>query len=236
MSGSLKPDWTEALDAFDADWSEPILVAGIDATGLANRLARRSESGIAAEGDEWVLLAPEAPDEAPDEWADLPPGSVGTVILRRAWDDRPGVGTAAVAARRLLGAGGRLFAADLDLDRLLGGSPVRYPYQFRFTLDPDAARRLRATASDGADLALAVGRSGLKQVRGVDLEEVRKVYDGPADYWTAVRDGAWPSLMDTPADDRDLLLERLAVELERIAPLGEIAERRPWFAVTGLRV
>ena len=236
MSGSHKPDWTEALDAFEADWSAPILVAGIDAAGLADRLARRSESGIAAEGDDWVLLAPEAPDEVADAWAGLPPRSVGTVVLRRAWDDRPGADLAAAAGHRLLVPGGRMFVADLDLDRLLGGSPVRYPYQFRFTLDPDAAARLRATTSGSADLALAAGRSRLKQARGVDLEEVRKVYDGPADYWMAVRDGAWPSLVDTPADDRDRLLERLAIELERVAPLGEIAERRPWFAVTGLRV
>jgi hypothetical protein len=235
MSGSPTLGWVEALDAFEVDWTMPILVAGIDAAGLADILFLKASFGIAADGEDWALLAPEPPDEAPDTWTGLPAGSVGTVILRRAWPDRPGIGAAAAGAVRLLASGGRLFLADLDLERLLGGSPVRYPYQFRFTLDPAAGERLRATAASASELALEVGRSGLRSVRGVDLEERRAVYEDPVAYWTAVRDGSWPSLIDTPADDREQLLERLAVELSRVAPMGEIVERRPWFAATGSR-
>lgn len=228
-------DWPEVLDAFEADWSAPVLVAGLDAAGLADRLARRASYGIAAEGAGWTLLAPEPPAEGPDSWADLPAGSVGTVILRRAWSERAALAVAAAAGQRLLSSGGRLFLAELDLDRLFGGSPVRYPYQYRFTLDPPAAERLQAAAVTAAELSLEVVRSGLRTVRGVDLEEVRAVYADPPAYWAAVRDGAWPTLRETPAEDREVLLERLAVELARALPMGEIVERRPWFTATGIR-
>jgi len=228
-------NWIETLNALEADWSAPIVVAGMDAATLADDLARHSVSGIAAEGEDWALLAPAAPDEAPGSWMDLPHGIAGTVIIRRAWADRPSLSLAASAAAGLLAEGGRLFIADIDVDRLLDGSPVHYPYQLRFTLDPAAAAALATSTTSTADLALELGRSGMRSALGLVVEEERGIYLEAADYWAAVRDGAWPSLGDTPAGDRGILLENLAVELARIAPMGEIVERRPWFAATGIR-
>lgn len=86
-----------------------------------------------------------------------------------------------------------------------------------------------------ADLTLEVARAGMRGVSGVSIEEERGRYDGPAGYWTAVRDGAWPSLSEMPSDKREILLEELAAELSRVAPMGEIVERRPWFTATGVR-
>jgi hypothetical protein len=236
MAGSNSLNWIETLDAFGVDWSAPFMVAGPDAAALAGECARRSSAGIAAEGADWVLLGPDALAEVPGSWMDLPAGIAGTVILRRAWADRPGLSVAAAAAAALVADGGRLFVADLDVDRLLTGSPVHYPYQLRFTLDPAAAKALVAGTAATADLALEVGRTGMRSAMGVVVEEVRATYREAADYWMAVRDGAWPSLADTPAEARGVLLENLAAELSRIAPLGEIVERRPWFAATGIRV
>ncbi|MCB2222677.1 MAG: hypothetical protein KQH83_00780 [Actinobacteria bacterium] len=234
MAGTDTLTWPDALDAFGADWSAPILAAGMDAATLAGVLAARTPFGIAAEGDDWVLLAPGAPDEVPGEWADLG-GGYGTVVLRRGWGPRGGLTGALADGVSLLAPGGRLFAADLDAARLLDASPVAYPYQYRFTLDPAAAERLEASTVPAADLALGVGRAGLRHVAGLVVDEVRGAYDGPAEYWEAVEAGAWPSLADLPADDRGLLLERLAAALSDLAPIGGLVERRPWFAATGVR-
>jgi hypothetical protein len=235
MSGSETLTWTQTLDAFGIDWDAPMVVAGTDATTLAVACTRRGASGIAAEGIDWYLLANDAPDGAPESWRDLPAGIAGTVIIRRAWPSRSALGPAVRAAAALVAEGGRLFVADLDVDRLLTGTPVHYPYQLRFTLDPAAAETLRTRTTPAADIALDVGRTGMLPVTSVVVEEERGTFDGAAGYWTAVRDGAWPSLSETPADEREILLENLAVALERIAPVGEIVERRPWFVATGAR-
>lgn len=235
MSGSNALDWIETLDAYEVDWSAPVVVAGMDAASLADDCARRSGIGIAAEGEDWVLLDDDTPEAPPGSWMDLPSGIAGTVIIRRAWADRPGLVEAAAAATALVGDGGRLVIADLDVDRLLDGSPVRYPYQLRFTLDPAASQRLVESTTSTADLALEVGRAGMRSARGIVIDEVRGTFESAVDYWGAVRDGAWPSLGTTPAEQRGLLLENLAVELTKIAPMGEITERRPWFAATGIR-
>ena len=157
------------------------------------------------------------------------------MIVRRAWADGPGLAVAAPAAARLVADGGRLVLADLDVDRLLAGSPVRYPYQFRFTLDPAAATALRASTTSTADLALEVGRAGMRSVKGIVVDEEKGVFPAAADYWGAVRDGAWPSLGEMAAENRTILLENLAVALSRSAPIGQVVERRPWFAATGIR-
>lgn len=227
--------WVGALDALGIDWSAPIVVAGMDAAALADDCARAGSAGIAAEGDGWLLLSSEQPGHTPGSWHDLPHGTAGTVVLRRAWSDRPGLTVAVEAGAALVVPEGRLLVADLDTERLLGGSPVRYPYQFRFALDPAARASLRETAMSTADLTLEVARAGMRGVSGVSIEEERGRYDGPAGYWTAVRDGAWPSLSELPPDEREILLEELAAELSRVAPIGEIVERRPWFTATGVR-
>ena len=227
--------WIGALDALEIDWAAPILVAGMDAAALADDCTRAGSAGIAAEGDDWLLLSSEMPGDAPGSWRDLPHGTAGTVVLRRAWSDRPGLTAAVEAGAALVAPGGRLMVADLDTGRLLEGSPVRYPYQFRFVLDPIAEASLRETAMSTADLTVEVGRAGMRGVSGVSLEEERGRYDGPAGYWAAVRDGAWPSLAEMPSDQREILLEELAVGLSRVAPMGEIVERRPWFTATGVR-
>ncbi len=235
MAGSNSLNWIETLEAFGVEWTAPIVVAGIDAAALADECARRGSAGIAAEGEGWALLASDALAAPPGSWMDLPGGIAGTVILRRAWKDRPGMSEAVTAAAALVAAGGRLFVADLDVDRLMTGSPVHYPYQLRFTLDPAAEEALRAATTSTADLALEVGRAGMRSATGTVVEETRAAYGEAADYWIAVRDGAWPSLSDTPAEARGVLMEDLAAELARIAPIGPIVERRPWFAATGIR-
>lgn len=235
MAGSNTLDWIETLDAFEVDWSAPIVVAGSDAAAFAAELSRRSAAGIAADGEDWALLGPDVPGTAPASWMDLPRGIAGTVIIRRAWADGPGLAAAAPAAARLVADGGRLVLADLDVDRLLTGPPVRYPYQFRFTLDPAGAAALVASTTSTADLALEVGRAGMRSVKGIIVDEERGVFPAAADYWGAVRNGAWASLGELAAEDRTILLENLAVALSRTAPMGEIVERRPWFAATGIR-
>jgi len=228
--------WTGALDALEIDWTAPILVAGMDAGALAGDFMRAGSAGIAAEGDDWFLLSSEHPAEAPESWHGLPHGVAGTVVLRKAWPDRPGLTTAVEMGAALVAPGGRLVVADIDSERLLEGSPVRYPYRFRFVLDPAAEASLREESMSTADLTLEVARAGMRGVVGVVIEEERGRYDGPAGYWTAVRDVAWPSLLEMPSYDREILLEDLAAGLSRVSPMGEIVERRPWFAATGARV
>ena len=87
MSGSETLTWIETLDAFGADWDAPMVIAGMDAATLAEHCARRGAPGIAAEGEDWFLLASDVPDEVPDSWMDLPAGIASTVIVRRAWDE-----------------------------------------------------------------------------------------------------------------------------------------------------
>jgi len=228
--------WIGTLDALEIDRAAPILVAGMDAATLAGDCMRAGSAGIAAEGDDWLLLSSEQPAEAPESWHDLPDGIAGVVVLRSAWPDRPGLTAAVEAGAALVAPGGRLVVADIDVERLLEGSPVRYPYRFRFVLDPAAGASLWEKTMSTADLTLEVGRAGMRDVIGVVIEEERGRYDGPAGYWTAVRDGAWPSLLEMPPDEREILLEDLAAELSRVSPMGEIVERRPWFAATGSRV
>ena len=235
MPGSVALNWIETLDAFEVDWSAPIVVAGMDAATLADDCARSGSAGIASDGEDWALLASDAPAEPPGSWMDLPAGTAGTVIIRRAWADRPSLSRAASAAAALLAEGGRLFIADLDADRLLSGSPVHYPYQLRFALDIAAASALAATTTPPSGISLAVSRSRMRSAKGIVVDEVRGTYSDAAAYWAAVRDGAWPSLGDMRAEDREILLEKLAAELARIAPMGEVVERRPWFAATGTR-
>jgi len=228
--------WTGTLDALEIDWAAPILVAGMDAAALADDCMSTGSAGIAAEGDDWFLLSSEHPAEAAESWHGLPQGMAGAVVLRAAWPDRPGLTTAVEAGAALVAPGGRLVVADIDADRLLEGSPVRYPYRFRFVLDPAAGASLRDESMSTADLTLEVGRAGMRDVVGVVIEEERGRYAGPAEYWTAVRDGAWPSLTEMPSYEREILLEDLAAGLSRVSPMGEIVERRPWFAATGTRV
>jgi len=235
MSGSETLTWIETLDAFGIDWDAPMLVAGTDAATLADGCTRHGAPGIAAEGSDWYLLATDVPDEVPESWRDLPAGVASTVIVRRAWPNRSALGPAVRAAGALVAEGGRLFVADLDVDRLLDGTPVHYPYQLRFTLDPAATAALRKRATPAADMALDVGRTGMLPVTSIVVDEERDTFGEAAAYWTAVRDGAWPSLDEMPSEEREILLENLAVALERIAPAGEIVERRPWYVATGAR-
>ena len=124
-------------------------------------------------------------------------------------------------------------AADFDLDRLLGGSPVYYPYSLRFLGDPVAAEWLRSSTMPPGAVAVEATRVGLADLESFDLDEERARYGSVREYWEAVRDGAWPSLAEMPEERRGPYLEWLGDELRSAIPLGGVVDRRPWFVVTG---
>jgi hypothetical protein len=84
-------------------------------------------------------------------------------------------------------------------------------------------------------LSIDTGRAGFRDVHGWEVDLERAVYPDARAYWEAVKAGAWPVLADLPPAVADRVLENAAAELRRIAPIGEVADRYPWFVVTGVK-
>lgn len=235
MQTTVIDRWIAALDALEAPWGGPILVAGEGAGSLAAGCMTAGSAPLAAEGDDFAVLAAREIEVGPEGWTALAPGSMEMVVLRRGWRGRAGLATAVGAASRILAPSGRLVVADLDLDRLLGGSTVHYPYRLRFEGDAAAAERLRASTVSPGALAIEVTRVGVASLQALAVDEERALYESVQEYWEAVRDGAWPSLAEMADDEREPFLEWLGDELRRALPVGGAVDRRPWFAVTGVK-
>jgi hypothetical protein len=128
-----------------------------------------------------------------------------------------------------------MMASEVDAERLLEGSVVRYPLRLRFDNDPEAAQRLRRTATPPALLMVEAGRTGLRRVTGIQIDEERGRFSSVDAFLQAIGEGAWPSLAAMTPESRDALLEKLEGDLRAAAPLGPVVDREPWVAAAGIK-
>jgi SAM-dependent methyltransferase len=229
---STASEWVRVVEALGTAFGDMVVVAGAGSTEVAEALRRAGGPPLAVETERLAVLLAGDLEEQPVALVDLPSDGADLVMLRRAWQDRPALPAALREAYRILRSGGRLVAADLDVDRLMTSSSFRYPSRLQYALLPG---KVAPPESLSMALSIEVGRAGFRTVRGWEIDEERAVYADAKAYWEAVRDEGWPAFRDLSAEDAERLLEVTAAELGRIAPLGELSDRRPWFVVTGVK-
>jgi hypothetical protein len=139
------------------------------------------------------------------------------------------------AAARILHPGGRVFAGEMDVARMMETSAVRYPARLLFSVRPDLAAEVRATTIGRAMLSTETVRAGFGDVDVVDMEELRGTFPSADAYWDYARGGGWPALGWLPTEDADRAVEAAAGDLARIAPIGPVVDRVPFVATTGIR-
>jgi SAM-dependent methyltransferase len=233
MHTALTPEWIRLLPP-DLEGSA-IAVVGPDAAAAGSAIQAAGGRSLLADGEGFVLLADGIEDPGSTGLAGVEPDSLDLVVLRRAWSGRPGVLEVMRAARRALRPGGRLLALEVDAGRLLESSVVRYPLRLRFDHDPDAAARLRGTTVPPAALMIDAVRAGFRDVVERRIDETRAWFASVDAYRQAIAEGAWPSLAAMAPEGRARLLEAVEPDLRAAAPIGEVADREPWIAVTGVR-
>lgn len=219
------------VEALGEGFGETAVVAGWEADRLGEALRRAGAPTPVVGGDRLAVLSSRAVEGEASRLADLPAGFADLVILRRAWRDRLELGAAIRQAARIARSGGRLLAADLDFDRLVSSSSFRYPSRLQYGLlsGRAAPRSLRMA------LSIEVGRAGFESVDGWEVDEEDGVYEDARAYWEAVRAEGWPVFAELSVEEAEQLLERASEELRRVAPVGPVVDRRPWFVVSGLR-
>ncbi len=225
-------EWVRIVEAFDEGFDAGVVVAGAGAPEIAQALRRAGVPPLAVAHERLAVLSGDDVDEAAATLADLPASIAGIALLRRAWDDRLALTAALREANRVIRPGGRVIAADIDLDRLMGSSNHRYPARLQYLLAGDdigPPRSLRMA------LSIETGRAGFRDVRGWEVDVERGVYPDARAYWQAVKAGGWPVLADLQPAVADRVLEDAAAGLRRIAPIGEVVDRYPWFVVTGVK-
>jgi len=227
--------WAAAVRALRGRWHRVVVVGGEGAAELADALQGSDAPPITAEGDDLVVLTDEptpppspAWDELPEHWADL-------ILLRRAWRSKPEAVEVVHRTRRILRPGGRLIAGEPDVGRLLEGSAVRSPARLLYASRPELAAAARAATAGRAALGIEMVRAGYDDVEVFPIDEQRGVFPDAESYWEWVRSGGWPALASLAAEDAEAVLERAAVDLKKVAPIGPIVDVMPWVAVTGVR-
>jgi SAM-dependent methyltransferase len=225
--------WTDLLAA--EEWPDRILVVGETAGEAVRGLQLDGSPPIAAEGEALaVLSSSDAPDLAGD-LSGIPAGSFDAALLLWAWSDPGSLGEVLAEAHRVLAPGGAVVAAEPDVEALTESSAIRYPARLQFTGRPEAAEAARASVAGRIRLAAETARARFVPVRIHDLDVVLGRYDTAEEYWEAVGEGAWRSLHLLPQAEAEMLIERAAGELGRVAPLGPVVDRRPWLAATGTK-
>jgi hypothetical protein len=210
-------------------------VAGEAAPSLARSLQAAGSPPIGLEADRLAVLGDiETPDDA-RSLDDLPTGSADFVVLRRAWESRPGMGQAVRGAFAMLRPGGCVVVAEIDAARLLEGPAVRYPDRVLYDADPGLAGSVRVAAMERTVLAVEMVRAGFRRVAVADVEVERGRHASAADYWQALASSARRPLAALPAEDAERLIEEVAGDLARLAPLGPVVDREPWLMATGGR-
>ncbi len=234
MPATIASQWVGLAQAFPEGGASAVVVVGRGAPELAEAFHRAGAAPPALEADDLVLLADETPETEVSSLADLSAESAGLVVLRRAWDSRSEVDDVLRHAYRITRSGGRVLAGDLDVDRLLHSSSIRYPSKLQYLAVPEARQGLEARSTRML-LPLEVMRAGYRGVRTVELDEVRGRYEGVEAYWDAVKEVGWPVFAALDPEAAESLLEESATELRRIAPIGSVIDDEPWFVVTGIK-
>ncbi|MFQ5949020.1 MAG: methyltransferase domain-containing protein, partial [Acidimicrobiia bacterium] len=165
-------------------------------------------------------------EEFPSETADL-------VVLRHAWDSRPGLNEILAQARRVLKPGGVAVTAELDFDRLLNSSTHLYPSRLQFLAHPELADAMADRFVDPADLNIELVRHGFRYVSGFDVDEEAGTFPDHRSYLEHVRSRGWRTFPELSDEQVEALLVELGRVLPRIAPLGEVTEREPWQVAHG---
>jgi hypothetical protein len=230
---AFTPEWIRSLPQ-DLE-GKTIAVVGADAAVAGGAIRAVGGRSLLVDGEDFVLLGDAVEDPAPTGLTEVVPGSLDLVVLRRAWSGRSSVLTVMRSARRAMRSGGELLALEVDASRLLKSSVVHYPLRLRFDHDPDAAQRLRSTTIPPAALMIDAVRAGFRNVVERRIDEPRAFFSSVDSYWEAIREGAWPSLAAMTPEGRERLLEALEPDLRASAPMGEVVDREPWIAVTGVK-
>lgn len=227
--------WVGAVRALFGEWPQVIVVAGPGAPELASSFHADGAPPPSGEAGGMVILARSDPPPGISGVADLPESWADLVVLRSAWRERTEVSGILRSAEGALRSGGRLFAAEFDLARLLETSAVRYPSRLLFAARPELASEARTTTIGRAMLAAEAVRAGLADVDVVDLEEERGTFPSADAYWRYARGGGWPALAWLSAAEAERTMEGAADDLARIAPIGPVVDRVPFVGVTGTR-
>jgi len=235
VNANASAAWIDALEALIGAWPDTVVIAGPGSTDLAAGCRRAGAPPLAAEGSGLVLLSHADAPPSPAAVADLPRDWAGLLVLRSAWRHRTEVGPSLRAAARVLRAGGRILAGEMDVARLMETSAVRYPSRLLFSTRPDLAAEVRATTIGRAMLSAETVRAGFGDVDVVNLEEERGAFPSADAYWDYARSGGWPTLEWLSPGDAERAVEAAADDLTRIAPLGPVVDRVPFVATTGIR-
>jgi hypothetical protein len=225
MSSTLGAAWAHAVRSLGVE-SGPAIVAGPGAGEVADALQAAGWPAAGVEDPDFVVLG-----SLPVDVGDLSgvgPNSADLVVLRKAWIDRPGMIAALRDAYRVVRPGGVAVAAVPDAEEMLGSSGLRYPERVAYRLVPQAAEALRRS-STRTQLSYEFPRAGFRKAVSFMIEEHHGTYPEAAGY-VAARAAAWDSF-GTPGPEP--VADRVAGELQRIRPLGEVVDRRPWFAIAG---
>lgn len=225
MSRSLGAAWAHAVRSLGVE-PGPAIVAGPGAGEVADALQVAGWPAAGVEEPEFVVLGG-APTDAGD-LAGIVPSSADLVVLRKAWIDRPGMIAALRDAYRVVRPGGVAVAAVPDAEEMLGSSGIRYPERVAYRLVPQAAEALRLS-STRTQLSYEFPRAGFRKAVAFMIEEHHGTYPEAAGY-VAARAAAWDSFGTLGSEP---VADRVAGELQRIRPLGEVVDRRPWFAIAG---
>ena len=232
MQVTAASEWVRIVEAFGGGLRGTVVVVGAGAPDVAEALRRAGGSHLAVETERLAVLSNAALETEPAALSDLPAETADVVLLRRAWADRPALSMMLRRAHRAIRSGGRVVAADVDVDRLMASSSIRYPSRVQYVL---AGGRADPPRSLHMALSIETGRAGFKGVHGWEVDEERAVHRDARAYWEAIREEGWPVFRELPADEIDRLLERAAPELRRVIPIGEVVDRYPWFVVTGTK-
>jgi SAM-dependent methyltransferase len=226
MTISLGDAWAHAVVSLGVE-PGAAAVAGPGAPEVAVALQAAGWPAAGFEEPELALLGGGLAGEAVDITG-LESNSLGLVVLRKAWADRPGMVAALRQAFRVLRPGGAAVAAVPDAEEMLGSSGNRYPERVAYSLVPSAAETL-LRSSIRTLIAYEFPRAGFREVVSFMIEEHHGSYPAVEDY-VAARAAAWESPGTGGAGS---VADRAATELRKISPFGPIVDRRPWFAIAG---
>ena len=212
-----------------------IAFAGEAAGLVADAFYRAGGPPPILESDHFAFSSRDAEQPSVSRVRDLATGSVDLIVLRRAWKSVDQVAEAIRISKDRVASGGEVIAADLDVNRLLAGPTLQYPGRLFYLAAPSSAARLRESTATPALLGAEAVRASLRPIDGITYDEVRSSHESVAELWESIRDRGWRGSAWTPHDEHGTVLESVASGLVGALPIGEVADREPWYAVIGTR-
>ncbi len=223
LAQPLAPEWVGQLRELGANIQGRTAVVGDRAGEYAAALRRAGAPAPVVVADSFDALG-----EAADSSLDL-------VVARRVWKAPAGVDAAVSAARRALAAGGRLVAADFNIERVLDAPLWRYPSQYFYAVHPEVAEALARSSASPVDLSVAAVRARLADVETAEYDETLGEFEDAGAYRDGVAALGWRGFEEVSSDEVDVVLSGLTELLPRLLRSGPVPLREPWHAVSGIK-